>query len=164
MTPRKPTAALTKEVAAFIRRGGYPHMAAEAAGIPVPVFEVWLKRAEQPRASSAYRLFAAEVRKAQAHARILAEVELFQSDPKTWLKSGPGRDQVDSPGWSTTAPPADHTPVAVNLVFDSALRDLWAALLDAVAPFPEARAALVGVLQHYDMQGRRVSDHADSIS
>src|SRR5215216_2330531 len=92
------TAQVQKEVLAYIRKGGFPHMAAEAAGIPVSVFEEWLARAARPRCPKPYRDFADAVRQAQAQARIMAEVDVFKADPKTWLKSGPGRDQPESPG------------------------------------------------------------------
>jgi len=150
LTPKVQT-----EIVSYIRRGGFPHMAAEAAGIPVPVFEEWLANARQPSAAKKYIDFAAAVRQAQAVARILAEVEVFKQDPKTWLKSGPGRDQRDSPGWTTSAPPVSHDREEVNLLSDSAWNELWTSVLEAVSAFPDARTALADVLKEFDTSGHR---------
>ena len=41
------TPALQEKIVAYIRAGGFPHVAAEAAGLPRRVFERWLERGQR---------------------------------------------------------------------------------------------------------------------
>jgi hypothetical protein len=85
---------------------------------------------------------------AAAQARLLAETKLFEKDPKTWLKSGPGKESRGNPGWSkevAPAPPAGGRPG--NVLASPQWQALWARILAALADFPEARAALAQALQ-----------------
>ena len=104
--PRKvpaPTDAVERQITAFIRAGGFAHVAAEAAGVSREVFEEWLRLAEKPRAAKRYREFAEAVRLARAQARLRAETVALEEKPMDWLKSGPGRDSEGSPGWTAAA-------------------------------------------------------------
>jgi hypothetical protein len=117
---------------------------AEAAGVSREQFQTWLKSKYRR-----YRQFAAEVRTARAQARLQAEMALFADDPRSWLKAGPGRETNGEPGWSKDVPPRidkDESPRA-NPLADSAWRDLLAKVLEALLPYPEARAALAGLLK-----------------
>src|SRR5262245_35499216 len=92
----------TQEICAFIRAGAYPHVAAEAAGVPKEEFDLWMhKGTTQKRGRSDFRAFAEQVRKAMAQARLRAEMKVLEEDPLAWLRSGPGKEQGDRPGWTT---------------------------------------------------------------
>ena len=58
------TPAVEQAILSFIRAGGFPVVAAEAAGVPRAVFERWLARGEAPRGPAKYRAFAEAVRQA----------------------------------------------------------------------------------------------------
>jgi hypothetical protein len=125
----------------YIRAGGYPHVAAEAAGVPVAVFEDWLRRGEGPRASSRYRAFARGVRQAQAQCRLGAEVSIRNDRPLDWLKCGPGRGQPGSVGW--TAPPRAESPSANTwLLLQPEVQKAIGAVLTALESTPNVRVAV----------------------
>src|SRR4051794_15681385 len=94
------TPTVAEQVENLILAGAYPHVAAEAAGVPRAVFKKWLTRGRRGGAREPYRGFADRILRAAAQARALAEVELHKRDPKVWLKSGPGRETEGNPGWS----------------------------------------------------------------
>jgi hypothetical protein len=106
------TPELQREIIAFIRAGGFPHVAAEAAGIPRHVFARWLERGQKSARALAHRALALAVLQAQAQARLHAETTVFTEKPLDWLKSGPGRETVDHPGWTTPAKPRTADPDA----------------------------------------------------
>src|SRR5688500_16408139 len=85
------TPAIEQAIVSYVRAGGFPHVAAEAAGVPAEVYEDWMRRGESPRAPANYRAFAESVRQAAAHARLSAEVEALKEKPLDWLRGGPGR-------------------------------------------------------------------------
>ena len=143
---KHPTTAIVRKITAYIRQGAYPVMAAEAAGIPRETFERWLTRAQQPKPTKLYRALLADIRQAIAQARIFAELQVFQDDPKMWLKSGPGREQPDTPGWTTTAKPYTQPELTINRLEDPAWNELWGTILTALTHFPEARLALAEAL------------------
>src|SRR6186997_510227 len=100
------TPALTATIAAYIRAGGYPHVACEAAGIPRAVFDDWLRlgnpvgRKKGWRPHQLYTPLWLAVMEAKAQARLTAEMAALKEEPVSWLKSGPGKDQPNNPGWS----------------------------------------------------------------
>jgi hypothetical protein len=148
MPGRRPllTPQLQRDICAYIRQGAFPEVAAEAAGLPRALFRTWLKRGEKG-ARKRYRAFAAAVRQAAAHARVLAEVETVKKQPLAWLKHGPGRETADLPGWTQPARP-EQSPAGGSdqVALSPELRELFAALLGVLAPFPEARAAAAEVV------------------
>jgi hypothetical protein len=90
-----------------------------------------------------------QVRQAKAQARILAEIEVRVNDPRFWLTRGPGREQPGSPGWSKeTKPVVIQDNRSLNLLASPEWNSLWATILQALASFPEARAALAQALDH----------------
>lgn len=87
----------------YIRAGAMAYVAAEAAGISERTFRDWMERGEGRHATRKptpkLRRFAREVRRAQAEARVAAEVRAHQEDLRFWLghvaRSRPGRE-----GWT----------------------------------------------------------------
>ncbi|HYT92910.1 MAG TPA: hypothetical protein VEL76_29605 [Gemmataceae bacterium] len=140
------TPALGQQICAFIRAGGYLPVAAEAAGVPRKVFARWLTRGLKKGAREPYRSFAESVRQAEAQARLQAEMAAFKKDALGWLKGGPGRETAARAGWSM--PVKARTPKGrkSNPLLQPEVAQLLAALLQALTPFPEARAAVAAVL------------------
>src|SRR5436305_15272972 len=83
---------LADRILSYIRSGGYPLVAAEAAGVPREVFLRWIERGMRQRAREPYRSFARGVRQAAAHGRLVAELAVYGKDPKYWLAHGPGKE------------------------------------------------------------------------
>jgi hypothetical protein len=146
------TPELSKQIAGAIRAGGYPHVAAESYGVPKDVFDDWLKRGNKKNARKPYRSFAFEVRHAFAQARLRAEMEGFEKDPKLWLIHGPGRESEQRPGWSVSVRPVEATAESHNVLLDAELMQLFGAVLKALDPFPEARARVAQVLTSAGMK------------
>src|SRR5258708_39567226 len=136
------TAALEQTVAAYIRAGGFPHVAAEAAGVPRAVFDDWLRRGSAARPGVKYRRFSDAVRLAQAQARLGAEIAALKDKPLDWLKAGPGNERPEAPGWSALAKAqagrARPTPLLLQPESQAFLR----LLLRAVDAHPEAKASV----------------------
>jgi hypothetical protein len=119
-------------ILAQIRAGSYPHIAAEAAGVPRRVFAGWLKRGRQ-QARGWQRRFWLKVREARAHAHALAAVEVRKKDVKFWLRYGPGkpgrtRKGRDQPDWR---------PEFFQLLSEIATE---------LMPMPEARQVILSIL------------------
>src|SRR5665213_3693441 len=76
MAQKRPllTPEIEAKILAYVRAGGFAHVAAEAAGVSREVFEEWMRKGESKRAIPKYRLFAEKVRQAEATARLGAEV------------------------------------------------------------------------------------------
>lgn len=142
------TPVLRSQIVAGIRAGGYPHVAAEAWGVPKEVFDDWLKRGGAPDAREPYVSFAKEVRQAQAQARLRAEMAVFEADPKIWLLHGPGREVDGRPGWSVTVKPAEGIETERNALLDPDLMALFRTLLEVLRPYPEARIEVAQALMN----------------
>lgn len=150
------TPALQEQIVAFIRAGGYPHVAAEAAGLPRDVFDKWMQRGQAARAPAAQRAFARAVMEAQAQARLHAELAARKDKPLDWLKAGPGKVSAVNPGWSNPGKARD----ASNVKADKAERlRTWCAVIhllgccvEQLAPYPEARTALAAWLKQLPPQ------------
>ena len=132
------TPELGQQIAAAIRAGGYPHVAAEAFGVPKDVFDDWLKRGNQKNAWEPFRSFALEVRQAFAQARLRAEAASFEKDPKVWLVHGPGRETDRMPGWSVPVKPTEAVPDGHNALLDPRLMALFHSVMEVLRPYPEA--------------------------
>jgi len=138
------TPELEKRIVAQIRAGSYPHVAAEAAGVPRSLFSAWLKKGQEQERGR-YRQFTIRVREAKGQARAFAEIEVRQKDVKSWLQYGPGKETAGAPGWgpARTAKPASSRGHKRNE------REFFAWLaqaVDALMPFPEARAVLLQLI------------------
>jgi len=140
-----PTEEIEKAITAFVRAGGYPHIAAEAAGIPREVFEEWLRKGEEGR-SPRCKQFVAKLREAEAQARLAAETKALKDKPMDWLKAGPGKETASKPGWSALAKPRPGAAEETPLWERSEVQNLIRILLHALEPFLEARAAVAAAL------------------
>jgi hypothetical protein len=97
--PTKYTPELTRQIAAYVRAGGYPWAAAQACGIHPRTLTRWLTRGEQARRGMFFE-FCLAVRKAEAEARMSAEARVFAEQPALWLTKGPGRSIPGREGWT----------------------------------------------------------------
>ena len=132
-------------ILAYVRAGGFAHVAVEAAGVPRELFEEWMRLGEKPRPVGKYRLFAHAVRQAEAQARLGAEVAALKGKPVDWLKAGPGKETDDKPGRSALAKPrAGDKPMSPLL--DPGVQELLRTLLRALERYPDARMEVVDVL------------------
>jgi hypothetical protein len=139
------TPQVEEKILAFIRAGGYPHVAAEAAGVPRAVFEGWLGQGRSTGRPTKYRAFFEAVQQARAQARLKAETTAFKDKPLDWLKSGPGRETSDYAGWTGPARPqaADGRG---NPLLDPEVQNVFARLRAALVPFPDACTAAARAL------------------
>jgi hypothetical protein len=131
------TPALEQLILAGIRAGGFAQISAEAAGIGRETFERWL-RIGQRNKKQPYRSFFEKVRQAVAQARLRAEMDVREKDVRFWLRYGPGKETVDTPGWSAPPKPVYRSDRPVH---SRDLQLLGTLLLDALQPYPEARRA-----------------------
>jgi hypothetical protein len=135
MTPALLTPALQERIVASLRAGGFPEIAAQAWGVAPRTFRRWLRRGD--RGIEPYRGFAAAVREAIAQARLRAEMEIFENQPRIWLQHGPGRETETSVGWTTAVKPSASRGKSGS--FDEKLvGPLLAKVHDSLRPFPEA--------------------------
>ena len=157
--PFQPEAA--EQLVSFIRAGGFPHVAAEAAGIPCGVFDLWLEAGARQRAADPYRSFAGQVRQAAAVARLLQEHAVYQKDPKFWLSHGPGRERPAVPGWTgevrplgleTTLARAGLSPSESDAVLEEIRRVL--------SDFPDAGQAVARTLRELETAEDKVDGAA----
>jgi hypothetical protein len=134
------------DICAFIRSGGFPHVAAEAAGIPVGVFHEWLLQGEKRVRANGNPLchkLRNDVRTAVAPARLTAEVAVFSDNPAKWLQTGPGKEQPNNPGWSVPVKPIiKETTNNLNLLLSPQLQGMFAVILQLLEPYLEARAKI----------------------
>ena len=137
MTPALFTPALQDRIVAALHAGGFPEIAAAAWGVSPRTFRRWMRRGEV-KGIEPYRSFAAAVREAIAQARLRAEMDIFENQPRIWLQHGPGRETDESPGWTTAVKPSASRrgPKAVGeIAFDK-----WSAeILESLKKFPDAR-------------------------
>ena len=137
------TAALQERIVAYVRAGGFPHIAAEAAGLPRQVFARWLARGQRADAPPAYREFARAIMEAQAQARLHAELTALTDKPLDWLKAGPGKDSADNPGWTNPGKPRSASAEGSDKgQIQAEVLALLGRCAEALAAYPDARAAL----------------------
>lgn len=136
-------AARANELLDYLQAGAYPHIAAEAAGISQATLEAWLHAGHRARAKKVFRDFTARYEAACAMARLVAEIAVHDTDPKYWLKFGPGKDRPGRPGWSREVKPfiEDKSSTTVNILANPLINDLLTVILQALAPYPDARVA-----------------------
>jgi hypothetical protein len=148
MAQKRPllTPAVETTILAYVRAGGFAHVAAEAAGVSREDFEEWMRKGDGKRQILKYRLFAVAVRQAEAQARLGAEVAALKGKPVDWLKAGPGKETAAKPGWSALAKPRGGADKPTSPLLDPGVQDLLRTLLRALERYPDARAEVVGVL------------------
>jgi hypothetical protein len=130
----------------YILGGSFPHVAAEAVGVPRALFEEWLKRGDAPDAHTLYRRFAITIREAAAKVRASAEAMVLNKRPLDWLKCGPGKETAESPGWSMPVRGWPAGAASADESADEPFEQLTYQLLVALTPHPDARVAAAGVL------------------
>jgi hypothetical protein len=138
MNRPEPDEALTARVAAYIRGGAYPEVAAQAAGIAPGRLRRWLARGAKKGASAPLKAFCQAVKQAEAVARLQAEVAALKAKPLDWLRHGPGRPREDRDGW-TAAARAERTTETTEPELPWALVH---ELVTRLEPWPEARVAV----------------------
>jgi hypothetical protein len=76
-------------------------------------------------------------------ARLTAEIAAHNDEPIKWLQQGPGKETADAPGWTVPIKPLiGPTNQTINLLLHSEMQSLFGAILQVLAPFPEARSAV----------------------
>ena len=94
---------LIEEICALIRRGIFPHVAAEGLGVPARTFRDWVLRGQgrhHTRAPTPETMALAEgVRRATAEARMLAESWMHTERTDRWLARAAPTNE-DGEGWS----------------------------------------------------------------
>ena len=140
------TPEIEEKLLGFIRAGGYPHVAAEAAGVPRERFAAWLRRGRRRNAPEPYRSFYRRVQQAVATARLKAEVETFGKNPFYWLRHGPGREAPKVPGWTNPVKPGQGDDAGGQELLTPEGARIFALLLQALEPFPEARQAAAAAI------------------
>ncbi len=134
---------LAEQMLAFIRSGGYPQVAAEAAGISRRILKRWLTWGDKKNAREPYRGFARDFRQAVAHARLRAELVAYEKDPKFWLSHGPGKETPEYPGWTTEARAGtDQSDSDDGALLSEEWGRIYRAIRNALQGFPEANAAV----------------------
>lgn len=100
------TPEIQERILELIRGGTYDYIAAEAVGISERTFHEWIQRGEGKHptrpATRRLKVFATEVRRAKAEARVAAEIRVYRDDASRWL-SYQGRTKPGREGW--THPP-----------------------------------------------------------
>jgi hypothetical protein len=142
-----PTAELVKTITAYLVAGGTPHVAAQAAGVSHSVYQGWMNRGRDPGADPVYRHFRAAVRQAHAQSRLDAEISVRKNKPLDWLRYGPGKGSPRRPDWTAAhKAPARPAGSRANPLLHPVVQAVLHHLLEALAPFAEARAAAAAVL------------------
>jgi hypothetical protein len=134
-------------ILASIRAGGYPHVAAQAYGVPAEQFLHWLRRGGAKRGPRKVRRLVTLVNEAAARARLKAEMTVYDADPRLWLRHGPGKESRQAPGWSALAKPvSDRGDAGADLLNSPEFQAMQAAMLGALHDLPEARVAVAQAL------------------
>ena len=146
-SPLKPTLAVQNRIGAFIRAGGFPHIAAQAEGIPPEVFDDWLRRGQRRRGPAIYQHFADAVSQAIAQARLKAETAVFADNPLNWLKFGPGKQTPACPGWTNPVKaPAASKQESGNPLLQPEIAALIRRVQDELESFPELRVRVAAAV------------------
>jgi hypothetical protein len=90
----------------------------------------------------------------QAQARLRAELAILTDDPLAWLKSGPGKELLNLPGWTSPAKPLVQNNTQFNVLLAPELQTLMTAILRVLAPYPEARQAVAAALSEAGEEAR----------
>jgi hypothetical protein len=117
--PPKLTPEVVAQIAASVRAGGFPHTAAEAAGVSLRTYYRWRARGEA-EGRGRYQEFWHTVCQAAAEARLIAEAAVFKASPEAWLTKGPGRTTPQRPGWTETYDVRVHQaggPLEIRVVY-----------------------------------------------
>jgi hypothetical protein len=141
---RRLTPEIENHILARIRAGSFPHVAAQSAGFSEREFAEWMREGRRQRRGR-FRKFWLKVGEAQAFARVRAEIEVREKDVKFWLRYGPGKERPGSAGWG----PADKKRPGKRRDSQRSLLELLPLLAeaaDALMPWPEARRAVLQII------------------
>ncbi len=142
------TPQLVAQIVAGIRAGGYAELAAQTWGVPRDQLRRWLAQGERSHAREPFRTLAAEVRAAQAQARLKAEMLAF-GNARLWLLQGQGRETPDAPGW-TRPVERSEAPLTANNPWQT---EVFLRLVDmtmaALEPHPQAQRDLASKLDRW---------------
>jgi hypothetical protein len=133
-----PTHDIERCIAAAIRAGAFPQVAAESYGIPARDFDNWMRHGNDP----ALRSLRHEVMAARAQARLRAEIAVLDSDPHFWLTHGPGREQGRTPGWTVAVKPSLDSAARPNLLLDRQVVATIQDILRALETLPGAQQTI----------------------
>jgi hypothetical protein len=139
------TPPLIEQIAAGVRAGGYPHVAAQAWGVPRGTFEDWMSKGAKGR--GACGLLAKTMGEAHAQARLRSEMLICRDDPRIWLEHGPARDQPNNPGWSSSARPV-ASPETSPLAYASVMSAIGG-VIGNLSEHPEAREIIANSLESH---------------
>jgi hypothetical protein len=150
------TDVLQTQILAFLRAGGSPEVAAQAAGVSAERFAQWMRWGRSRNGSARYRQFAEAIDQALAQARLGAEVAIRGEKPLEWLRhgsheSGRARSRADGLGRGKASE-------AVSPLATPEFRDLLSELLVALEPYPEARQAAATALIHDEEESEEESE------
>jgi len=129
------TAGLIEQIASGVRAGGYPHVSAQAWGVPKAKFDEWIAKGAKGRGKCG--LLATTMNQAHAQARLRSEMSISREEARIWLEHGPGRDQPGNPGWSSSARAAVATENSI--LSNAALVSALGQAVGALSEHPEAR-------------------------
>jgi hypothetical protein len=101
--PTKLTAELGDQIAALVRAGIFPYVAAGACGVGRATFFAWMDPGSRKRRRRLFRDFRDKVHRAADEARAAAEAAVYAGDKLSWLRYGPGRERPGEPGWTNSA-------------------------------------------------------------
>jgi len=132
---------LQQQILSAIRAGAYAHVAAQAFGIPPEVLADWLGRGDAGRRGK-YTDFAAELRQAEAQARVRAECEAFREQPTLWLRHGPGRERAGVLGWTSPVRSVASDAADPNVWCSPSFLRLVRGCLETLKDRPDIRVAL----------------------
>jgi hypothetical protein len=112
---------ITSKIVEAISGGAFDHVAAESSGISPSTYYSWMTKGAS--GEEKYSEFSEEVRTARAQARIKAETSVYKSDPKFWLRNGPGKGRPGEPGWTEHGPDGDSALEINPKLLHQQLRD-----------------------------------------
>lgn len=144
MRPALLTPTLQERIVASLRAGGFPQISAQAWGVSPRTYRRWMRRGEGRDPIEPYRSFAAAVREATAQARLRAEMDIFENQPRIWLQHGPGRETDASTGWTTAVKPSASRR-GPKTIDEIGLTRFLAEVRERLKSFPEAQASVAGM-------------------
>jgi hypothetical protein len=70
-------------------------------------------------------------------------MDVRAKDARFWLHYGPGKESPGNPGWSAMAKPAPPSARTLHFLLDPEFLALLSIILQELAPYPEARQAIL---------------------
>jgi hypothetical protein len=147
-SPTVPNKTKGEVICTWVRNGAFEAAAAACEGVTPEELREWVKSGEKKRNRvKLYAEFARRLRMAKAQARVQAEISVHDTDPKTWLRNGPGKETEGNPGWTSIVKPMVGSHTTINMLASPEWNGVWATVLRVLSAYPEARQALVEAMQ-----------------